>query len=321
MSNQSDHSESSVRGLYKNVSPISVRFSPDSNTLRVGGCTSLHRGPTLDARTAPHPDLDEVMLSPSFRADQIDIGKAKFDRLVGGVWKGIGEVGRSQIMLNDADTCNTFRDLLRQSTENFANGLPTIQRDASKISCKLDVVATEKDFPVGTVGTLIPVDRGTVEPSVRFKWNARRELDSVDLSLPCSFQMESQGRLYAVTPKQIAWQSVADDSLHPLRDDCTQAIATMVRSPTQETIDAAVRSVVESGEFLNERDMNYNTNCFDVRSQLPNQQPNESAHCVSNWKFDVPGQPTLNVSVMPNNDLICLRRGTSASICVVTPAT
>jgi len=193
------------------------------------------------------------------RENVFHIEKSKFDSLVGGTWmEGISEATRSQIKNGDRDGYDTFARSLRGNVEAFANGLPSLIVDPSNVSCQLDVMATPKDFPVGTVASVVPVDAGILRPTVKFNWrgsDSRTGLVSIEVDPYCSFKVHNEDGSIAMKPAKHAWRLSVNESFRPIRDDCKSPIATMISSPTEENEAAAVQSIVKAIEFLKIRDM------------------------------------------------------------------
>jgi hypothetical protein len=312
--NQSSAPPSTAGDPFYSINPTFVYFGEHTNTLRVGACTSLHRGPVLDAWSALDPDhVVSLMRDGANRENVFNIEKRKFDSLVGGTWmEGISEATRSQVKNGEKDGYDIFARSLRKNVEAFANGAPSLNVDPSNVSCQLDVVATPKDFPVGTVASVVPVHANDLEPpTVKLNWrgsDSRTGLASIEVDPYCSLEVHNEDGPIAMKPTKHAWRLSVNDSFRPIRDDCKSAMVTMISSPTEENKAAVVQSIVKAIEFLNIRDMTYLTNIVDIEPQWADHQDKENAKCKSDWSFDVPGNPRMTVRAKPVPGLQCLPR-------------
>jgi hypothetical protein len=71
---------------------------------------------------------------------------------------GLSAAAKTRVRANERRGHDEFTDLLRQNVETFANDPGSQQPSCPQLDCELELLATRSLFPIGTVGTVIPVD-------------------------------------------------------------------------------------------------------------------------------------------------------------------
>jgi hypothetical protein len=247
-----------------------------------------------------------------------------FEELVKATWMGLSDAAKTRVRANERRGHDEYADLLRQKVETFANDPGSQRPSCPQLDCELELLATRSLLPIGTVGTVIPVETAAesgIQASAAFGWDdpvARSQLTSVGLTAPVSAYLQTKnprtGALsrFAMTPTKAYWDSIVATKLKPLQRHCRASLRSLAQNPIDENISAAGQALASLGGFYVKTHMMFEPDVSQLRPQRTDEPREDLEHSKSRWKFPLPGNgspsfnPPLTAFVKPVPGLNCV---------------